>query len=287
MAEEGVVAENFALREELKWLLKDEAHSTLDSIEHTLKECSRCFPMAIQGTTEGRLLTSDSPELEKMTYPVQRLLLSGATSTSPSTMKCMVSLKGDNISDADIRFKHKEKGKDSQNYRTTILPGRDWKLQQIQDAANHLEEALQMVGYRQQDHTFTSPNELLMLLEKLKKSIQACRICLAIPKRKSLQELVHSKTREIFSPAIPQNVALSFYIHGSKVILAIYFLQMNGHQRMDVSQRIQLEAEVQWLSEAMVLFTVALQQCQQLADKITMVCQCGELDLETKITGLD
>lgn len=277
-------AENFALREELKWLLKDEAHSTLNSIEHTLKECCKCFPMPVQGMAEGRLPTSESPELERMAYPAKRLLLSGATSTSPSTMKCMITLKGDSISDADIRFKHKEKGKDSQNYRTTILPEREWKLQQIQDAANHLEEALEMVGYRLEDHTFTSPQELLILLEKLKKSIQACRISLAIPKRRSLQELVHSKTREIFSPAIPQNVAMSFYIHGSKVILAIYLLHMNGHQRMDVSQRIQMEAEVQWLNEAVVLFTVALQQCQQLADKITMVCQCGGLDLETKVT---
>ncbi|XP_076453217.1 protein rogdi-like [Babylonia areolata] len=279
MAEEGVEAEKFALKQELRWLLKEEAHATLDSIQRTLKECCKCFPLPIEGVNEG----GDVPEHDVMVSPAQRLLLSGATSTSPSTMKCMVSLHGDSISQADIRFKHKEKGKDSQNYKTAILPDRVWKLQQIQDAANHLEQALQMVSFQQTDLTFTTPHQLLILLERLNKSVLACRHCLSIPKRKSLQELVFSKTREIFNPPIPQNVALSFYIHGSKVILAIYLLHMNGQQRMDVSQRLQMEAEVQWLKEAVILFSVASQQCQQLADKITTVCQCGGLDLKTQV----
>ena len=31
---------------------------------------------------------------------------------------------------------------------------------------------------------------------------------------------------------------------------------------------VQMEAAVQWLNEAVILFTLALQQCQQLADKV-------------------
>ena len=38
-------------------------------------------------------------------------------------------------------------------------------------------------------------NDLLQLLEGLKKSVQACRLCLSTPKRKSLQDLVNSRTR--------------------------------------------------------------------------------------------
>ena len=35
----------------------------------------------------------------------------------------------------------------------------------------------------------------MQLLEDLKKSVQACRTCLSTPKRKSLHDLVNSKTR--------------------------------------------------------------------------------------------
>ena len=37
---------------------------------------------------------------------------------------------------------------------------------------------------------------------------------------------------------------------------------------LDVSQRLQMKSTVQWLNQVFVLFTLALQQCQQLVDKV-------------------
>ncbi|KAK7087195.1 protein rogdi-like [Littorina saxatilis] len=296
MADEEIHEEKLALRAELKWLLREEVHSVLDDIGYTLQECRRCFPMPIKGESDGsagnmlgKSLNGDlhgDHHYQGITpsNPPLKILLTSASPTTPGTMKCVVTLNGDSISEADIVFKHKDKGKDNQNYKTSIMPEQEWKIQQVQDAANHLQEALQIASLREHDYQFRSAQEVLLLLEGLKKSVQACRICLSTPKRKSLQDLVNSKSREIFSPPIPQNVALSFYIHGSKVILAIYHLHINGQQKMDVSHRIQMEAAVQWLNEAVILFTLALQQCQQLVDKITTVCQCAGLDTDAYIT---
>lgn len=165
--------------------------------------------------------------------------------------------------------------------------------------------------------------------------------------------------QQIFQPPVPSDVAMSFYVHGSKLVLAVYHLHTNGQHRLDISHRmqvgftafrisflialkhqihwrmgyfdilsltsshikvsdsishpdcliwewrchcscslkmiccwrmcggfghvagfttccflvyvwIQMEVVVQWLNEAIICFTLALQQCQQLFDKVSL-----------------
>ncbi|KAK7476396.1 hypothetical protein BaRGS_00032321 [Batillaria attramentaria] len=196
-------------QEELRWLLREEVHSVLEDIQHTLQDLS-------------------------------------------------------------IRQKA---GKDTQNmHRTGIRPPEHWKLQQIQDAANHLQEAVEIAGRRERGYKFSSAEEVTKLLDSIMDSVRESHSSLSVPKRKSLYELVHSKNMQIFQPPAPQDTALSFYIHGCKVILGIYYLHTNGRHKLDITQRLQMECVVQWLNEAMICFTLALQQCQQLKDKIAAVC---------------
>lgn len=65
---------------------------------------------------------------------------------------------------------------------------------------------------------------------------------------------------------MPEDLAISFYLQSHKLIFAVYQLtNIQGTMRYDSSQA---ECSVPWLNDVLVLFTVALQLCQQLKDKV-------------------
>ncbi|CAG2236192.1 unnamed protein product [Mytilus edulis] len=218
------------LRKELKWILEDQVHKVLQEVQHTLQECSRRFPIRC-GLDENKSLVVP-----------HRILLSSPN--GGSTIKCVVTLLGDSICDADINFKHKQ-AKDHHNFKTTINPEVSWKLQQ--------------------------------LLDELISSLNQGRSCLAYPKRKSIEDIIYSRNMQILVPPVPNDTALSFYIHSSKLIMSLYSINMSPQGRTEITSRQQIECTVQWLNEAVVLFTLALQQCQQLKDKISILKQYEEV----------
>ena len=55
---------------------------------------------------------------------------------------------------------------------------------------------------------------------------------------------------------------------------------MTTAQRFSVLY-FQMEAAVQWLNEAVILFTLALQQCQQLVDKVAETVNTTTLTTKT------
>jgi hypothetical protein len=68
------------------------------------------------------------------------------------------------------------------------------------------------------------------------------------------------------APSLPEDLAISFYIQSHKLIFAVYQLSsVHGTMKFDSHQA---ECSVPWLNEVLVLFTVALQLCQQLKDKV-------------------
>lgn len=68
------------------------------------------------------------------------------------------------------------------------------------------------------------------------------------------------------TPNLPEDLAISFYIQSHKLVFAVYQLSnIHGTMKFDTYQA---EASVPWLNEVLVLFTVALQLCQQLKDKV-------------------
>lgn len=68
------------------------------------------------------------------------------------------------------------------------------------------------------------------------------------------------------APNLPDDLAISFYLQSHKLIFAVYQLtNIQGTMKFDSCQA---ECSVPWLNEVLVLFTVALQLCQQLKDKV-------------------
>lgn len=73
-------------------------------------------------------------------------------------------------------------------------------------------------------------------------------------------------------PNLPEDVAISFYIQSHKLVFAVYHLTtVHGNVKFDCHQA---DASIPWLNEVLVLFTVALQLCQQLKDKVGATTQC-------------
>ena len=69
-------------------------------------------------------------------------------------------------------------------------------------------------------------------------------------------------------PPLPPDVVVSFYIQAQKLFFAVYLLsQTQGNVKFDV---FQAECTIPWLSEAILLYSDALQLCQQLKDKVDM-----------------
>lgn len=67
-------------------------------------------------------------------------------------LKCVVTLTGDSITHADISFKVQRQ--QSQIQRTTIVQDSPWKLQQVQDAANHLQQAIHHIDMVDSSYNF-------------------------------------------------------------------------------------------------------------------------------------
>ncbi|CAB0002174.1 unnamed protein product, partial [Nesidiocoris tenuis] len=79
------------------------------------------------------------------------------------------------------------------------------------------------------------------------------------------------------SPVLPEDLALSFYIQSHKLVFAVYQLSStHGTMKYECHQS---EASVPWLNEVLVLFTVALQLCQQLKDKLGLALFIGSYSL--------
>jgi len=97
-----------------------------------------------------------------------------------------------------------------------------------------------------------------------------------VPKRRTIEELQSSRNMKALQPAVPSDLAVSFYIQSHKLVCAVYFMQKDtqGQVKFDIYQA---ETSIPWLSEALVLFTVCLQFCQQLKDKLAVFTQYEEM----------
>ncbi|RUS73012.1 hypothetical protein EGW08_019218 [Elysia chlorotica] len=257
-------AELDVLQKELAWLLKNEVHPVLNGVRETLQECYDCLPF--HGAAEK--------VAEQDTQP-QRILLT-CPNASSINFKSVVTLTGDCVEEADLQFKHKQ-GKEHHLFRTKVKQGCVWRLPQIRDAGNHLCSALEIASKNDPTYEYKSVKEVFLLLDELMDSLLKSRQCLSLPKRKSIQDLLDSQQLLSFKPPLPNDVAISFYIHTSKLVLALYFLHTNSqHQRVEITHRVQVEAMVKWLNEAIIFFTLSLQQCQQLKDKLMAVSKILE-----------
>ncbi|XP_017772740.1 PREDICTED: protein rogdi [Nicrophorus vespilloides] len=239
------------LQKEFEWVLHQEVHTAMDQIHQILIECARRFPVTLYGTDN--------------TIRQDKFILSVAA----DQLKCVVTLTGDSITYADISFKVQRQ--QNSVVRTTIQTDSPWKLQQVQDAANHLQQAIYHLDDVAKNYKFKSSDEVLHILGNILGSLQRGRTSLIVPRKKAIDDLIKSRNMKSLSPNLAEDLAISFYIQSHKLIFAVYQLS-NNHGKMDFDSN-HAECSVPWLNEVLVLFTVGLQLCQQLKDKICVFSQ--------------
>lgn len=185
--------------------------------------------------------------------------------------------------------------------KTSIQSEHPWKLQQIQDAANHLQQAIAHIDNVDRHYLFKTSDEVMHVLGNILGCLQRSRTSLIVPRKKTIDDLIKSRNmvrdsffffflsasttrdkirrcahplvyRKLFylqkslNPNLPENLAISFYIQSYKLVLAVYQLE-NAHGSVKYETQ-QAECSVPWLNDALVLLTIALQLCQRLKDKV-------------------
>ncbi|KAI9590426.1 protein rogdi-like isoform X1 [Glossina fuscipes] len=233
------------LQIEFEWLMKAEVHAILKKLRELLIECAIRFPVP--------LYDNEGKRTEKYHLVA-----------SQDQLKCSVTLTGDSITQADISYKIKRTS--NQIQRTCITSDAPWKLQQVQDAANHLQQAKNHIDNIDENYNFRSAEEVLQIIGELVAALQRGRSSLLIPKKRSIEELMKGRNMKSLSPNLPDDQAISFFLQCHKLVIAVYqLLNVQGTVKMEATQA---ECSVGWLNEVLVLFTVALTLCQQLKDKI-------------------
>jgi len=253
------------LQMEFDWILTKEVDEVLQHVRQVLLRCAQRFR---------------GGELVKPEKFVLKSVVGG------DNLKCVATLLGELIYEADLSLSLKV-GNRTQHYKTRINPQSPWRLNQIQDSGNHLANALSILEHRwpsspgnASGDSFSSGEEVILLLNDLISSIHTGQSSFMKPKRRTLEELQTNPNLLSLDPALPQDTVLSFYIQSSNLILTAYQLSSSGSSSSSSSKsdainvRFQSESPVAWFHEVLTLFSIALQLCQQLKDKITVLQQC-------------
>ncbi|KAI7693024.1 hypothetical protein SSS_03250 [Sarcoptes scabiei] len=116
------------LNDEFQWLL-DEVNSIIEQIYNIIIECSRRFPLHINGVESA--------------IKSEKYQLISINNSMNDQIKVSCTLCADNITHADINIRlHKHP---QMNHRTIVQNDCQWKLHQILDASNHLRSALNIL----------------------------------------------------------------------------------------------------------------------------------------------
>ncbi|XP_075686822.1 protein rogdi homolog [Rhinoderma darwinii] len=267
--------ERGVLEEEFKWLLKEEVHSVLKQLQDILKEASRRFTLP-SGTADG-------------TTKQENFILG---SSSTDQVKGVLTLQGDTLCQAEVNLKVTRTGA---LLHFAFRDDKQWKMQQIQDARNHVNQAIYLLTNRGENYIFQTGSEVLKLMDAVMLQLTRARNRLTTPATMTLPEVATSGLTKMFTPSLPSDVLLNFYVNVNKLCLLVYqlhALQPNStknfrpagssvlhntgamfelnNQRFELSHVHKVECVVPWLNDALVFFTVSLQLCQQLKDKISI-----------------
>ncbi|XP_040539676.1 protein rogdi homolog isoform X1 [Gallus gallus] len=268
-------AERAVLEEEFKWLLQEEVHAVLKQLQDILKEASHRFALPVGGS-EG------AAKQESFVLSVAGM----------DQVKGVLTLQGDALCQADLNLKMP---RSNQLLHFAFREDKQWKLQQIQDARNHVNQAIYLLMNRDVNYHFKTGSEVLKLMDAVMLQLSRARNRLTTPATLTLPEIASSGLTKMFSPALPPDILVNFYINLNKLCLTLYQLHVLqpsttknfkpaggsilhnpgamfefGNQRYEVSHVHKMECVVPWLNDALVFFTVSLQLCQQLKDKISV-----------------
>ncbi|CAF0726909.1 unnamed protein product [Adineta steineri] len=218
--------------------------------------------------TSIRLLKrSDDPTEETTAKPV---LLSLTHPQNSEILKCTVTLLGSDITAADVVYKAGTKVQPPMNnaFRTSIATQqmKYWFLQQLHECRQHLERAFHYVELTDFERNIDQLYKAIQYLDLIIDCINNAKDNILLPKKKRIDDLRRNKNTSIFTPAIPENIAFSFYIQGSKLSFAVYHTSVHGKASGYFKHYI--EANVPTLADLLNQLSYMLLQLQQLRDKL-------------------
>ncbi|XP_061064043.1 protein rogdi homolog isoform X3 [Eubalaena glacialis] len=243
----ATAAERAVLEEEFRWLLHDEVHAVLRQLQDILKEASLRFTLPGSGT-EGPTK--------------QENFILGSCGTDQ--VKGVLTLQGDALSQADVNLKMP---RNNQLLHFAFREDKQWKLQQIQDARNHVSQAIYLLANRDESYQFRTGAEVLKLMDAVMLQLTRARNRLTTPATLTLPEIAASG---LTLHALQPNSTKNFRPAGGAVLHSPGAMFEWGAQRLEVSHVHKVECVIPWLNDALVFFTVSLQLCQQLKDKISV-----------------
>ncbi|XP_051488384.1 protein rogdi homolog isoform X2 [Apus apus] len=191
-------AERAVLEEEFKWLLQEEVHAVLKQLQDILKEASQRFTLPSSGS--GGAIKQENFVLSTL---------------GTDQVKGVLTLQGDALCQADVNLKMP---RNNQLLHFAFREDKQWKLQQIQDARNHVNQAIYLLMNRDVNYQFKTGSEVLKL--------SRARNRLTTPATLTLPEIASGGLTKMFTPALPPDVLVNFYINLNKLCLTVYQLHV-------------------------------------------------------------
>lgn len=271
---EDIKLEEHTLNMEFKWLLESEFSHKLLAIQKCLEECNQKLSVVLRsshGSSGHKILLSHPQQGEPVT--------------------CVASVEGDKISKADITLRLPAKLGSTKPLRTSIKEHAAWRLKQIQDSANHFEIAYQKLQtIIDNTDMLSSPLLLSQAFSELCGSLRSAQQVLVVPQLPSVAEIYSAELRSHFKPELPEDTVIHFHINSYKLVLTIFSVaQINrpvnnnnptsssfqigstfdfGTNCYEVTNQIQVQSPVPWLSTVLDLLQDAQSITQDFIDKV-------------------
>uniref|UniRef100_A0A914VPL1 Uncharacterized protein n=1 Tax=Plectus sambesii TaxID=2011161 RepID=A0A914VPL1_9BILA len=265
------------LKDEYVWLQRDQGESALKQIESLMRECCRKLPIS------SKLRPGLSFPSSAVAQQPEKFVLASRNSDS---VRCTVTMLGENVVNTDVAIRYPKAP--GGTFRSVAQPDIQWKLQQLQDAANFCARAIETtlltlqrvraLRTAGQDGTPAAGRQLARAANHLVSQLQAARAALMMPKKRSLLELQEFRPNKCFNPSLPSDLLLSYYVSSSKIVCAAYHLQATqpapGRQAFSVYQG---ECHVPYLADVLQTLNSALQIAEQLKTKLAVFHDCKEM----------
>lgn len=258
-------------RREFDWLLNDEVPNALTQLKSIIDNCVKKF----------------TPGVETPSPQGHNFLLSLPNSDA---VKGLLNIAGDSVIRAELRFKFPKLP--SAGIGTFVFEQCPWKLQQLQDARNHLELGLETISDYESCGMLTSGYQVIHLMDKAMTSLGHVKSCLIVPEKHTLSELMAINAQKVLNPPIPEDILVNFHVHCDKLVLLVYSFtiltappHLKNHNQehnsvgyvfehegrwFEVATKAEIMCAVPWFKDIIVWINSAQQLCQQLKDKITM-----------------
>lgn len=219
--EDSQELENDLSKREYLWLQENQVIVTINEVLKHLR--SVCVKLHLGPKSDVRMrIPNIQPNTEKHNLIPKNV---------NDNIKASVTLLDDNVIQAEVSIKHNKVA--GGVYRGIAQPEVQWKLQQLQDLGNHIARATSkmcdlkaLLESLTENKSFDLDTGALILtdLKSLKEEINLARTSIILPRKRSLLELCYFPPTRKFSPPLPQDLLVSFYISSCRLVFASYLM---------------------------------------------------------------